>query len=240
MPIQALDFHLSPKDLTVVPPPDCVTGLVEALLDGNKEAEKKFYELFQPLVKGWIVKWNAVYFRSLGLTGCDVEDDCQSVLIRLIYGDRHSGDFTTHESPLRQWLDYAGPTRKSLYRFVQWNANFYLRDLRRRSGFHGKTEALSHSEGNPGGVSEVAVGQEGGLTEEERLQLRRCSRKCWRMMNPSHREVLESVGIMGLSQSETARRLGVSEATISRWLREATKKFRECLEENCPEELLPF
>lgn len=240
MPTQATDFHLSPKDLTVVPPPNHVTRLVEALLEGNKEAETKFYEVFQPLVKGWIAKWSAVYFRSLGLKGCDAEDDCQNVLIRLIYGDRYSGDFSSHESPLRQWLDYGGPVRKSLYRFVQWNSNFYLRDLRRRTGFSATQVGVLQSAGNYSGCSEIAVEQEGGLTEEEKLHLRRCSRQCWGKMNPSHREVLESVGIMGLSQSETAASLGVSEATISRWLRDATKKFRECLEENCPEELLPF
>lgn len=240
MTTSTTDFHLSSRDLTVVPPPDHVVRLVEALLDGDKGAEAAFYEVFHPLLKAWIVKWNAVYFRSLGLKGCDAEDDCHNVLIRLIYGDRYSGDFTVHESPLRQWLDYNGPTRKSLYRFVQWNANFYLRDLGRRIGFPGQAEVLSRQAGDPSGSAETAVETEGGLTEEERLQLRRCSRKCWRKMNPSHREVLESVGVMGLSQSETARRLGVSVATISRWLRDATKKFRECLEENCPEELLPF
>jgi RNA polymerase sigma factor (sigma-70 family) len=213
---------------------------VEALLHGDKRAEAKFFEVFQPFVKGWIAKWNASYFRSLGLKGCDTEDDCQNVLIRLIYGDRYSSDFTTHVSPLRQWLDYPGPTRKSLYRFVQWNSNFYLRDLRRRAGFSTVPMGVSESNGNPGGCCEMAPEQETGLTEEERLQLRRCSRQCWRKMNPSHREVLESVGVMGLSQSETAVKLDVSEATISRWLREAIKRFRECLEENCPEELLPF
>ena len=148
MPTLTTDFHLSVRDLTVVPPLDHVTRLVEALLGGDKGAEAKFYEVFQPLVKGWVVKWNTVYFRSLGLKGCDAEDDCQNVLIRLIYGDRYSADFTAHESPLRQWLDYDGPTRKSLYRFVQWNANFYLRDLRRRAGFTGKAEALSHPAAN--------------------------------------------------------------------------------------------
>lgn len=240
MPTHTTDFHLSARDLTVVPPPGHVITLVEALLQGDKEAEAKFFEVFQPMVKGWIARWNAVYFWSIGLKGCDAEDDCQNVLIRLIYGDRYSGDFAAHESPLRQWLDYRGPTRKSLYRFVQWNANFYLRDLRRRTGFPGQAETLSRSAGNPGGLAEIAVEQEGGLTEEERQQLRRCSRQCWRKMNPSYREILESVGVLGLSQSETARRLGVSEATISRWLRDAIKRFRECLEENCPEELLPF
>jgi len=240
MPTQATDFHLSPEDLTVVPPPDHVTSLVQALLDRNKEAEAQFYEVFRPLVKGWITKWNATYFRNLGLKRCDADDDCQDVLIRLIYGDRYRGEFSPHESPLRQWLDYDGPTRKSLYRFVEWNANFYLRDLRRRSDFSVARGKVRQSEGNPNSYAETAVEQAGGLTEEERLHLRRCSRHCWRKMNPSHREVLESVGVMGLSQSEAALKLGVSEATVSRWLRDATTKFRQCLEENCPEELLPF
>lgn len=240
VPNQMIHFHILIKDLTLVPPPDHVVRFVEALLQGDKGAEAKFFEVFQPLVKGWIAKWNASYFRSIGLKGCDAEDDCQNVLIRLIYGDRYSGDFSAHESPLRQWLNYDGPTRKSVYRFVQWNANFYLRDLRRRSGFADQAEALCHSSGNPGSLAEIDIAQEGGLTEEERLQLRRCSRQCWRKMNPPHRAVLESVGVMGLSQSETALRLDVSEATISRWLRDAMKKFRQCLEEHCPDELLPF
>jgi RNA polymerase sigma factor (sigma-70 family) len=238
MPTQTTDFHLSTRDLRVVSPPDNVTMLVEALLGGDKGAEGKFFEVFHPLVKSWIVRWNAIYFRSLGLKGCDVEDDCQYVLMRLIYGDRYSGDFTAHESPLRQWLDYDGPRSKSLYRFVQTNANFYLRDLRRRTRLPASRFSPVVVSGNPGDCSEEAFAPESGLTAEEQLQLRTCSRKCWRKMNASYREVLESVGVMGFSQSETARRLGVSEATISRWFRDAAKKFRACLEENCPEEVL--
>ena len=47
------DFYLSSRDLTVVPPPDHVVRLVEALLDGDKGAEAAFYEVFHPLLKAW-------------------------------------------------------------------------------------------------------------------------------------------------------------------------------------------
>jgi RNA polymerase sigma factor (sigma-70 family) len=230
MPGKPTHFTVSLKDLTAAPPSERVLEFVSAALDGDESAKADFYNVFRPLVERWIAKWNA---KSGSVKRPDADDDCQDVLVRLIYGDRRAAavDFTSHQSPLRQWLNYVGPTRRSLYKFVQYNANFYFRDLRRSA----RPQALD----NPVGLEDL-VEAEPGLTLEERSQLRRCSRTCWRKMNPSHREVLENVGIEGRTQSETADKLGVSEATVSRWLRDASKNFRACLEENCPEYLLPF
>lgn len=234
MPTDATFTAPAPRDLALTPPPEHVIALVQGLLAGHKAAEAKFYEAFQPLVKGWIGKWNATYYRAFGLRGLDEEDTCQNVLMRLMYGDRFaSGKFENHDSPLRQWLEFDGERSKSLYRFVQWSANFYVRDLRRVAKPIEASPAVESAE-------EKAEADPGGLNTEERWQLRRCSRTCWGKLNPSHREVLEWVGVMGWTKAETALKLGVSEATIGRWYRDAAGKFRSCLEENCPEDLLPF
>jgi hypothetical protein len=131
MPTDATFTAPSPNDIVLTPPPANVIELVHGLLEGDKCAEAAFYEAFQPLVKGWIRKWNSKRIRLFGLTNLDEEDASQTALMRLIYGDRFaSGKFEAHDSPLRQWLEFNGE-RRSLYRFVQWSANFYLRDLRR-------------------------------------------------------------------------------------------------------------
>ena len=240
MGIEACDFRLSTQDLATAPPPYVVTLLVEEVLRGNKDAEARFYEAFSPLVKGFIRKWKVRHFEPLGLRAFDDEDAFQTVMIRLIYGDRCTAEgFNACESPLYGWLHYDGARSMSLYRYVQRNVGHYLRDLRRSSNPGKGWFPAPHAPESPASPNELREA-DGGFTAEERAQLRRCSRRCWQAMNPFHREVLEQVGVMGFSQAETARKLGVAEATISRWLKDATKKLRDCLENSCPEELLPF
>jgi len=190
-------------------------------------------------VKKWAQRWNKSYLRPFGLRPFDEEDDSQNVLLRLIYGDRFSVQYRACESPLKSWLDFNGPRKKSLYKFVQWNVNLYLRDLRRAT-ISVDTRTEFSNPGNPTDLIERNSEGTDALTLEERSQLRRCSSMCWQKLHPAHREMLELVGVMGHSQSEAAQRLGIAEATASRWIREAMKKFRACLRENCPEELLPF
>lgn len=232
-------IKLTVKELAAVPPCEETIALVEQVLSGNKEAQARFYELFHPVVKECVSKWNARHFRPFGLRPLDEEDDSQHVLMRLIYGDRFSGEYRQCESPLKSWLHYDGARRKSLYRFVQWNVHLYLRDLRRGNN-HDTPWGNFHNPGNPG--DDFAKSPDGidPLTIEERSQLRRCASTCWHRLHPAHQQMLELVGVMGYPQSEAAQRLGIAEATASRWLREAMKRFRTCLEENCPEELLPF
>lgn len=230
---------LSMKKLASVPPCEEAVALIEQVLSGNTEAQARFYEVFRPVVQECVRKWNARLFRPFGLRLMDQEDDAQHVLMRLIYGDRFSSEYRQSESPLKSWLSYDGPRRKSLYRFVQWNVHLYLRDLRRGNKPLAAGE-YSDNPGNPGNDFEKTPDGIHSLTIEERSHLRRCSGMCWQKLHPAHQQVLEFVGVMGYSQTEAAQRLGISEATASRWLREATRQFRTCLEENCPEELLPF
>ena len=234
------DIALTSPDFFTSPPPEKVIRLVGEVLDGNKEATEKFYVVFGPLVKGIIGKWNTRYFRPLGLRALDGEDDTQNVMIRLIYGDRFAGGFHEHESPLKKWLTYEGERRRSLYKFVDESVNWYLRDLRRRKNPADPVKSVNPSKPDGGHYLEAMNERAESLTVEERQQLRRCTRKCWLEMNPSYREALELVRVMGLSQAESALRLGVSEATMSRWMNDATEKLRDCLIFNCPEELLPF
>ncbi|MBI5252233.1 MAG: sigma-70 family RNA polymerase sigma factor [Desulfomonile tiedjei] len=226
------------EDVIAVPPTDATISLVQGVLAGQKEAEARFYEIFLPVVRRVIGKWNAAYCRSQGRIPVDEDDESQGILIRLIYGGRMRSDKEGRESPLWKWLHYDGPRRKSLYRYVQWNAHFYLRDVNRKNN---PINPLAPGWSNPSDPTEDHVlNVQNQLTDEERWQLRRCIRKCWERLNPSHREVLEMVGLMGLTQTETALKLGVAESTISRWLRDAASRLETCLRENCPEELLPF
>lgn len=226
------------EDVIAVPPAEATIALVQGVLAGQKEAEARFYEIFLPLVRQVIRKWNAAYCRPQGRTPVDEDDESQAILIRLIYGGQKPNDKEEGEGPLLKWLQYDGPRRKSLYRYVQWNAHFYLRDVNRRNNsinpqFAGWPNPLESTDGH-------LLHVQNQLSDEERWQLRRSIRKCWQGLNPSHREVLETVGLMGLTQAETALKLGVAESTISRWLKEATRRLETCLRENCPEELLPF
>jgi RNA polymerase sigma factor (sigma-70 family) len=240
MRAESSDFSFTTQDLATTPPPYVVAMLVEEVLRGNNEAKAKFYEAFSPVVKGFIRKWNIQHFEPLGFRALDEEDTLQTVMIRLIYGDRFTGGgFNECDSPLRGWLNYDGARSMSLYGYVRRNVNHYLRDLRRNSN-SGRSRHFSPNAPEDPAMRDEMLEADAGFTAEERAQLRRCSRKCWREMNPSYREVLEYVGVMGFSQSETAEKLGISEATVSRWLRDAKNEFRNCLEYNCPEELLPF
>jgi RNA polymerase sigma factor (sigma-70 family) len=232
-------IKLTLKELAAVPPCEEAIALVEQVLSGSREAQARFYETFRPMVQECVRKWNARHFRPFGLRPLDEEDDTQHVLMRLIYGDRLSSEYRQCESPLKSWLDYDGPRRKSLKGFVLRSVELYLRDLRRGENPLAVGE-YSHNPGNPGDDFERSPDGVDPLTIEERSHLRRCSSMCWQRLHPAHQQMLELAGVMGYSQSEAAQRLGISEATASRWLREAIKQFRTCLEENCPEELLPF
>ncbi len=232
-------IKLTLKELAAVPPCEEAIALVEEVLSGNKDAQARFYEVFRPVVQECVRKWNARFFRPFGLGPLDKEDDSQHVLMRLIYGDRFAGGYSQCESPLKSWLDYEGARKRSLYKFVQWSVHLYLRDLR-RGKIPNVSPENSRDPGNPGDDFAKSFDGIDPLTIEERSQLRRCSSMCWQKLHPAHQQMLELVGVMGYAQSEAAQRLGISEATASRWLREATKRFRTCLEENCPEELLPF
>jgi RNA polymerase sigma factor (sigma-70 family) len=160
-------------------------------------------------------------------------------MVRLMYGDRFTGEFRPHESPLMRWLQYRGERKMSLYRFVQWNVNHYLRDLLRANGnqvfWNSNLPTTQRGEESP-----VIVTFSDTLGSEEQLQLRRCIRFCWKEMNPWYREVLELVGVMGYSQTEAAQKLGISVATVNRWFSAARHDLRTCLEYNCPERILPF
>jgi RNA polymerase sigma factor (sigma-70 family) len=220
-------FSLTPADLAKVPPSEEVVALVRELLAGSQSAQAKFYEVFQPVIQNCIRKWNSEYLKPFNLPRFDTEDACQDALVKLIYGDHGAVKSSPTESVLTKWLDYEGPRRKSLYKYVEWNIHFQLMELRRTN--QRKRSLLTD-------LSE----EEPELTPEERLQLQRCANRCWKGLNPSHREVLEFVGLLGHTQAETARILGVGEATISRWLKDATRSFRHCLQDSCPEELLSF
>ncbi|AFM26054.1 helix-turn-helix domain-containing protein [Desulfomonile tiedjei] len=233
------NFKVTVKDLIAVPPPESVVVLVVALLDGNRNAQAVFFEVMTPIVKQFVRKWNANHCRPLGLPTLDEDDDCQNVMMRLIYGERVSGTVRECDSPLKNWLNYDGERKRSLYRYVQWNVSFYLRDLRRNSDFRIRGDNARRQGEAPGNAQETEARDHLVLSEEERFYLRRCTRTCWERLNLAHQEVLESISL-GFSQAQAAQRLGVSEATVSRWLRDAARQFRDCLEHNCPAELLPF
>ncbi|MBM3301075.1 MAG: sigma-70 family RNA polymerase sigma factor [Deltaproteobacteria bacterium] len=233
------NFKVTVKDLIAVPPPESVVILVEDLLEGNRNAQAAFLEVMTPIVKQFVRKWNANHCRPLALRTLDEEDDCQNVMMRLIYGERVSAKVRECDSPLKNWLNYDGARKRSLYRYVQWNVSFYLRDLRRNSDFRVYGDpATRHGQASSDG-HELEMSNHPALSEEEKYYLRRCTRTCWERLSLAYQEVLESVSL-GFSQAHVAQRLGVSEATVSRWLRDAARHFRDCLEHNCPAELLPF
>lgn len=235
---KAGSMRVSFTDLAAVPPPKVVTQLVKQVLAGDKDAETVFYESFDPLVRRFVRNWHAKCFSTSNYL-MNEEDEYQNVMVRLMYGDRFTGEFRPHESPLKRWMQYRGERKMSLYRFVQWNVNHYLRDLLRANG--------KETVGQGNGIIDGSAG-EGALLEnfsetlglEEQVQLRRCVRFCWKEMNPWYREVLELVGVMGYSQTETAQKLGISVATVNRWFGAARNDLRMCLEYNCPERILPF
>jgi len=240
MRAESSDFHFTAQELATAPPPHLVTMLVSEVLRGNNDARAKFYEAFSPIVKRFIRKWNIQHYEPLGFHTLDEANTCQTVMLRLIYGDRlTAAGFSESESPLQGWLDYDGPRSMSLYRYVQRNVGHYLRDLRRNSNAGKDLYSLPNASETTA-APEAMLDADAGFTAEERAQSRHCSRACWGAMNPFYREVLEHVAVMGFSQAETAQKMGVAEATISRRLRDATRKLRDCLENSCPEELLPF
>lgn len=225
-------------ELATVPPPRVVTRLVRQLLAGDKEAEAVFYQAFDPLVRRFVRNWHAQCFRGAGPVMTE-EDEYQYVMVRLMYGDRFTGEFRPHESPLTRWLNYRGDRSMSLYRFVQWNVNHYLRDLLRTNGNRAFWESDLTANQSPDESSALETATE-ALSFEEQLQLRRCIRFCWKEMNPWYREVLELVGVTGHSQTEAAQKLGISVATVNRWFSAARRDLRTCLEYNCPARILPF
>lgn len=229
------------SDLKAVPPSEHVIRFVERVLFGDGEALEVFYQAFEPEVALWVRLWSRQYYQPFDLVELDAADHCQDIMMRLIYGDRRKrGGAGEHESPLRQWLEHESGTRKSLYRFVQWNANFYLRDLRRLRRAQATSNPGSVDDDDPEDGLKIIGGLDHILDEAGRLQLRRCTEFCLNEMNPAIREVLESVRVMGYSQIETAQRLGFSEAKVSRWLKKGTDDIIECLKRACPEELLPL
>lgn len=230
---------VSISDLTMVPPPKVVTRLVKQLLAGDKDAEATFYTSFDPLVRRFVRNWHATCFSVSGHCLMNEEDEYQNVMVRLMYGDRFAGEFRPHESPLKRWLQYRGDRKMSLYRFVQWNVNHYLRDLLRSNGNRAFSDSAFTTNRSPEERQVIETFSD-TLGFEEQLQLRRCIRFCWKEMNPWYREVLELVGVMGHSQTETAQKLGISVATVNRWFSAARHDLRLCLEHNCPERILPF
>jgi len=219
-------FHLTVEELATVPVPYPVVRLVDAVLARNKDAEEAFYQILLPVVRHFIHRGNTGRWGPTGIHSHDDQDTCQDVLVRLMFGDSVTPrNPVPRESPLKAWLQYDGSRRMSLYRYVQKHVYWYVIDQRRRHRCSA-TDALAPT-GEP-------------LTPEQEVQLASCCRKCWGMMTPWQREILEHVAVMGHSLSEAASKLGTSEATASRWLKKAKAAFRNCLEQNCPGELLPF
>jgi RNA polymerase sigma factor (sigma-70 family) len=233
MEVDARRPVIDSSDLGAYPPPHEVVELVEQTLGGDKRAREIFYRSFEPIIKRQVQKWMDRERHGGASRLFSAEDYCQETMMRIIYGVRKGKEYTDHASPLKNWLDFEGPRRMSLLRYINWQTVHYMRDLIR-------TEIANNSDEQEEYISDTDHQTPETLTSEERLQLRSCSRKCWQNLPPSYRETMERVGLMGYSQHETAKQLKVAESTISRWLDKATQSFRSCLENTCPEELLPF
>jgi RNA polymerase sigma factor (sigma-70 family) len=219
---------LTMTELKTVPPPPLVIEVVEEILKGNREAERVFYEAFRPHVEKLVRRWNWQRYGEARMGPCTAEDTTQDVLVHLLYGKKSGAQDLANHSPLKKWLDFDGPNKKSLYRYAMGNAHYCLRDL-------GKAHVLDHQRTVRVDTLPECPHSNG---PGKQADFKRCFRECWRRLNPSYREVLDKVCLEGLSQVEVASRLGVGEATISRWLRDAKKVFWKCLGSECPEDLI--
>lgn len=211
------------KDLRTVPPPDSVIKLVQQLVAGNREAEADFYKVFQPLVSRWIHRLGGKRHSPERMSIPSRYDAVESAMARLIYGQILEG----RNSPLRKWLDFKGPNRMSLYRYVRTNVEYFFKDfaigyaaLRTRE-FRGEAEPVIC------GGADCSV--------ERRVQLNRCIQQCMENMSSEARTIIIKVFYEGHTQAEVAHMLNMNEVTFSRRCRKAVEQFSNLVRENCPE-----
>ncbi len=220
------NFLVTEEELRSGPPPDSVIRLVQQVVAGNKEAEAYFYQVFQPLVSKWIQKFGGKRPSSQPMSMPTRYDAVEIAMVRLIYGQGRDKD-----SPLRRWLDFEGPRRMSLYRYVRTNLEFFFKDFADGYSMMRKRE--------PRGLESVIDGYRDS-SFERRTQRTHCINECLELLSPQARTIIVGVYYEGYSQTEMARKLGMNDPTFSRHCRKAVEEFSALVKQNCPEDVLPF
>jgi DNA-directed RNA polymerase specialized sigma24 family protein len=250
-------------DLKAFPPgEELIDTVKDAVGRGDKSRQRQAQEtlafLFDEPFKRLIRFRYEAYFDIGGLH--EGKDDLQRLYLYIFFGHRETskGELNSNEPPLLTWLKKVKDkdTAKDLKRYVITTANRYLKiDLSRniRRG-RGHETLVQWNEGEATDGDETAANDrmdralqldavqkvcKEKIHRAETLELSRCVRESLDLMPCEDAALLLAkhcqIPDEGFTQVEYARKMGVSESTVSRRLTKAEETLASLLRSKCPD-----
>jgi RNA polymerase sigma factor (sigma-70 family) len=254
---EEVSMKVTDEDLKAFPPPEHLIELVRDVVGLGNEARQREAQnnlairFHSPFLR--LIRKRHRHFAYEHIGGFhEGKDDLQRLYMYIIFGCREDskGRLSENKPPLLTWLENMEDPKKArnIKQYVICVANKYLKDLHRNViRGRGKERPVTwddETENNDGDQAGAHAEKERQiqfrarqLADLETLnedKIRDGVRKCLDLMPQEEREALLVRFHEGGTQAQYAMEVGVSEATVSRRVKNGKQKFEQLLDCICP------